>query len=123
MRVNFLMSLFLATGLSLYGQNSPTVLRNLTFEQALGLSLQNNHLIKQSRHKSLQLEQEEKAAKGLHLPRLSLSASYVLMSDNIQLDLTPVRDAITPLYSALGHYGKFGGVYIVITQHPLNLLM
>ena len=110
MRVNFLMSLFLATGLSLYGQNSPTVLRNLTFEQALGLSLQNNHLIKQSRHKSLQLEQEEKAAKGLHLPRLSLSASYVLMSDNIQLDLTPVRDAITPLYSALGHYGKFGGV-------------
>ena len=56
------------------------------------------------------MEQEVKAAKALHLPRISLSASYVYMSDNIQLDLTPVRDAITPLYNTLGHYGKFGGV-------------
>jgi len=56
------------------------------------------------------MEQEMKAARGLHLPRISVSASYVYMSDNIELDLTPVRDAISPLYSALGHYGKFGGV-------------
>jgi len=110
MRTNVLIALFLMTCFSLIGQNSPTTSKNLTFEEALGLSLQNNHLIKQYNNKSLQMEQEVKAAKGLHLPRISLSASYVYMADNMELDLTPVRDAITPLYSTLGHYGKFGGV-------------
>src|SRR5665647_3241301 len=98
------------TCFSLSGQDSPIISKNLTFEEALGLSLQNNHLIRQYNNKSLQMEQEVKAAKGLHFPRISLSASYVYMSDNLELDLTPVRDAISPLYSALGHYGKFGGV-------------
>ncbi len=110
MRANFLMLLFLMSGLTVVGQAGSGISKSLTFEEALALSLQNNHLVKQYHHKTLQLEQEEKAAKGLHLPRISLSASFTIMSDNIVLDLTPVRDAITPLYSALGHYGKFGGV-------------
>jgi outer membrane protein TolC len=110
MRANVLIVIFLMIGLALWGQHSPVELKNLSFEEALGLSLQNNHLIKQFNNKSLQMEQEVKAAKGLHLLRISLSASYALMSDNITLDLTPVRDAISPLYNALGHYGKFGGI-------------
>jgi outer membrane protein TolC len=110
MRSNLLIVLLLMSGLNLWGQTGLFESKNLTFEEALGLSLQNNHMIKQYNHKSLQMEQEMKAAKGLHFPRLSLSATYVYMSDNIELDLTPVRDAITPLYSTLGHYGKFGGV-------------
>ena len=110
MRANLLILLILVSGFNLVAQANPGIIKSLTFEEALGLSLQNNHLIKQYHNQSLQLEQEEKVARGLHLPRLSLNASYVMMSDNIELDLTPVRDAITPLYSALGHYGKFGGV-------------
>jgi outer membrane protein TolC len=110
MKANILIVLFLSSGFSLFGQNDPVQSKNLTFEEALGLSLQNNHLIKQYQHKSQQMEQEVKAAKALYLPRISISASYVYMSDNIELDLTPVRDAISPLYSTLGHYGKFGGV-------------
>jgi outer membrane protein TolC len=110
MKSNALIFLFLVAGFSLYAQDSTIVSKNLTFEEALGLSLQNNHLIKQSLNKTLQMEQEMKAAKGLHFPKISLSANYTYMSDNIELDLTPVRDAITPLYSALGHYGKFGSV-------------
>lgn len=97
-------------GFSVCAQQDPLQSKSLNFEDALTIALQNNHLIKQYQHKSLQLEQEVKAAKGLYLPRISLSASYVYMSDNIELDLTPVRDALSPLYSALGHYGKFGGV-------------
>jgi len=109
-KANLLIAIFLIKGVVLFGQSAPTDSRNLTFEEALDLTLQNNHLIKQYNNKSLQMEQELKAAKGLHLPKLSLSASYVYMSDNLELDLTPVRDAITPLYNTLGHYGKFGGV-------------
>lgn len=110
MRTNLLILLFLTTGQLLWGQAGQPEIKSLTFEEALGLTLQNNHLIKQYGHKSMLMEEEAKAAKGLHLPRLSLSASYVYMSDNIELDLTPVRDAISPLYNMLGHYGKFGGV-------------
>ena len=110
MKANVLIIIFIMKGILLWGQAGPSELKNLTFEEALALTLHNNHLIKQYNNKSLQMEQEMKAAKGLHLPKLSLTASYVYMSDNINLDLTPVRDAITPLYSALGHYGKFGGV-------------
>ena len=110
MRANVLISIFLMFGMSLWGQKNPATLKNLTFGEALGISLQNNHLIKQYSNKSLQLEQELKATRGLHMPRISLSASYVYMPTNISLDLTPVRDAITPLYSALGNFGKFSGV-------------
>jgi outer membrane protein TolC len=82
----------------------------LTFEEALNLTMQNNHLLKQSGNKTLQMEQEMKAAKGLYLPRVSLNASYAFMSDDISLDLTPVRDAIAPLYQTLGNYGNFSDV-------------
>jgi outer membrane protein TolC len=34
----------------------------------------------------------------------------VAMSENLHLDLNPVKDAITPLYGALGHFGNFSGV-------------
>ena len=110
MRANILIVFFLMTAFSLFGQDGPKGSKSLTFEEALSLSLQNNHLIKQYNNKSLQMEQEVKAARGLHLPRISLSASYIYMADNLELDLTPVKDAITPLYNTLGHYGKFSGV-------------
>ncbi|NJO68624.1 MAG: TolC family protein [Bacteroidetes bacterium] len=34
----------------------------------------------------------------------------MLLSEDLTLDLTPVRDAITPLYSSLANYGVFSGV-------------
>lgn len=84
--------------------------KSLTFDEALSLTLQNNPLIKQAGNKTQQLDQEVKAARGLYFPKVSLSASYALMSEDLHLDLTPVRDAITPLYQTLGTYGKFSGV-------------
>jgi outer membrane protein TolC len=110
MKIRIITAILLLKGILLFGQSAPAEPTNLTFEEALDLTLQNNHLIRQSNNKSLQMEEEVKAAKGLHFPKLSLSASYIYMSDNLELDLTPVRDAITPLYNTLGHYGKFGGV-------------
>ena len=84
--------------------------RRITFEEALQMTLQNNFLIKQSDHHLLQMEQEVKAAKGLYFPKVSLNAGYTLMEDKIHFDLTPVRDAILPLYQTLGSYGIFSGV-------------
>ncbi len=84
--------------------------RKITFGEALQITLQNNFLIKQSDHHLLQMEQEMKAVRGLRLPKVTLNAGYTTMEDRIQFDLTPVRDAITPLYQALGSYGVFSGV-------------
>ncbi len=92
------------------GEASNNDPRRITFEEALQLTLRNNFLIRQSDHHLLQMEQEVKAVRGLRFPRVSLNAGYTLMEDKIHFDLTPVRDAITPLYQTLGSYGVFSGV-------------
>jgi len=100
--------LFVISG-SVKGE-SPVEHRKISFEEALQLTLQNNYLIKQSSHHLQEMEQDMKAAKGLRLPKVSLNAGYNLMEDKIHFDLTPVRDAILPLYQTLGSYGVFSGV-------------
>ena len=84
--------------------------RKITFEEALQLTFQNNHLIRQSEHHLLQMDQERQATKGLRYPKISLNAGYTMMQDRIHFDLSPVRDAITPLYQTLGGFGVFSGV-------------
>jgi len=83
---------------------------SVTFSDAWQLTLLNNKGLKESESIVQMKNSEMKAKKSLYLPSVSLGASYAMMSDDIHLDLTPVRDAITPLYSALGHYGVFSGV-------------
>ena len=84
--------------------------KGVTFEEALQITLRNNYLIKQGDHHLMQVEQEMMAAKGLRFPRISLNAGYTLMEDRLHFDLSPVRDAIVPLYQTLGSYGVFSGV-------------
>lgn len=84
--------------------------KRITFEEALMLTKQNSLILKQAKENTMQKEQERKATMGMYLPQISIDASYVYMSDDITLDLNPVKDAITPLYSALGNYGVFSGV-------------
>lgn len=89
----------------------------LSYDQALALLVENNETLKQSAIKVDQREEEAKAKLGLYMPKISLSANYVMMTEALHLDLSPVRDAITPLYDAtatlystLGNYGNFSGV-------------
>jgi len=83
---------------------------SLAFEDALEMGLNQNHTIKQSAYLKSQKEHELKASRGINYPKLELSANYVLMAEDLHLDLNPVKDAITPLYQALGTYGNFSGV-------------
>ncbi len=81
--------------------------QKLSFEQALDLSRQKSHVIKQADYQQQEKKQLVKAAKGLYLPKIGISAQYMAMSEDLHLDLTPVRDAIVPLYQVLGNYGNF----------------
>jgi outer membrane protein TolC len=82
----------------------------LSFDQATDIALRNSHSIKQAAFLKKENQEETKAAKGLRSPNIGLTAGYFLLSDDIHLDLTPVKNAITPLYSALSNYGNFSGV-------------
>lgn len=84
--------------------------RPLTWKEALDLTLNNNPAIHQADYQVQEKKALQQAARNLYLPQADLNANYVRLSDDIHLDLTPVRDAITPLYGALGKYGVFSGV-------------
>jgi outer membrane protein TolC len=104
----FALNLLLVNQLS--AQKTTPELNGLSFDQALRFAMENNFGIKQSNHLINQKEKEQQAAKGLYLPKISLSATYAFMQESIELDMTPVKDAITPLYETLGNYGQFSGV-------------
>lgn len=82
----------------------------LTFEDALQLMMEQNPALLRVKQEIIQKEYEVKVKRGLRLPQVSINASAVAMSDAIHLDLTPVQEAITPLYNTLGNYGVFSGV-------------
>jgi len=105
----FALPLILLQGNSLLAAR-PDVVRKLSFDQALELTYQNSHVLKQVNYLQKQKDQERVAARGLYFPTIGVTASAVIMSDPITLDLNPVKDAITPLYKTLGSYGKFGDV-------------
>lgn len=84
--------------------------RLMSFEEAYQMMEQNNPGLLRMKEQVKQKEFEQKAKRGLHLPTVSLNAQAVTMSDPLHLDLTPVRDAIVPLYNTLGTYGVFSGV-------------
>lgn len=85
-------------------------IQKLTIEEAFTVAKQQNPVIQRGVQQIKQKEFESAGKNGLRLPQVSLSAKAVAMSDDIELDLTPVRDAITPLYTTLGNYGVFSGV-------------
>lgn len=99
---------FLLIQLVVSGQEEPV--RALTFGEAYQLMNGNSHVLKRAGYAVDEKTADRKAASGLRAPRVFVTANAVQMADPITLDLTPVRDAITPLYDALGHYGNFSGV-------------
>ncbi len=110
MKHSILTCLFLAVVLVSMAQETIKQPKALSYEEALRMVIENNETLKQSAIKIEQKEEEAKAKLGLYLPKISLSANYVMMTDVMSLDLTPIKETITPLYDALGNYGSFSGV-------------
>jgi len=104
--VLFLLLLFYLSEWTVTAQNTVAV-KTLTFEQALEITNGNSHVLKQNQYLQKEKMQEAKAAKGLYLPKVGISANYLRMSDDLHLNLTGVKNSITPLYEVLGKYGSF----------------
>lgn len=101
-----IVSLMILTQLLAFGQK-PEI---LTFGDAYERMNINSHVLKRANFEINEKEAERKAAFGLHAPHVFVTANAVQMADPLTLDLTPVRDAINPLYEILGKYGNFSGV-------------
>lgn len=102
------MLLLILSGINGFSQEE--MARPVTFSEAYEQMHQNSHVLKQSGFEIREKEADKKAAFGLHAPRVFVTATAVQMADPLTLDLTPVRDAINPLYEVLGKYGNFSGV-------------
>ncbi|WP_423130302.1 TolC family protein [Gaoshiqia sp. Z1-71] len=97
-------------GMSLNTYAQPSVPRMLTFDKAYEHMMSHSHVLKQADYQISEKEAQVKVTAGLRAPKISLTGIAAQLSDPLHLDLTPVRDAIDPLYSALGNYGVFSGV-------------
>jgi outer membrane protein TolC len=82
----------------------------MTFDQALQAALNKNETLQQAVLQKRQAESERKAVRTLRFPQLSLNANYIMLSDDVTIDMHGVKEAITPLYGAMAKYGVFSGV-------------
>lgn len=103
-----LILLLILSGINGFSQEE--MAKPVTFSEAYEQMHQNSHVLKQAGFEIREKEADKKAAFGLHAPRVFVTATAIQMADPLTLDLTPVRDAINPLYEVLGKYGNFSGV-------------
>jgi outer membrane protein TolC len=101
--------LFMGTAFFVGAQDTVPSLK-LTFDQAWEQTYRNSYTLKQVQYLQQEKDMTAKSKKGLYLPKIGITATYMMMSDDLTLDLTPVKNTITPIYSALGNYGVFSGV-------------
>jgi len=106
----FILSFFVILVFSTIATLAQEKVVSLPFEEALLLMKTNNPALNQTQHLVREKEADKAIKSGLYMPQVSILATAVSMSDPMHLDLTPVRDAITPLYNTLGNYGVFSGV-------------
>ncbi len=71
--------------------------RALSIEDAIRLSLKENHDIKSKLYKTKQLKLEKKEAFSQYLPRVNATASIIHLNDPIELNLDPLRDLLIGL--------------------------
>ncbi len=93
--------------LAILSLNSLFAQKALSYEDALKMCMENNLGIKASQSNIKAKEQELKAQRGMYFPRISISAAYNIMSDEIEMDMNPIKESITPLYKGLSEYGNF----------------
>ncbi len=92
-----------------FGKDGNTV-QPLSFEDALEKSLLQNELLHQSRLHKEEQKHKLNSARTLRIPQVSLSANYLMLSDDIAIDMSDIKHTITPLYTVLSEYGNFSGV-------------
>ena len=83
-----------------FSQTTDTL--HLSIEEVIERLKADNLHIKASEYQVSRYENNRRAQKGLYMPSVDINATYSMMSEPLELDLTPVRDAILPAYELIG---------------------
>lgn len=75
--------------------------QELSLKHAYDLMLNSNGDIKASHYESLAVEEEAKAMKGLRYPSVSVSGTYLILDQDVAVDLNPVQDIIGGIIGGL----------------------
>lgn len=86
--------------LAAFSQTTDTL--HLSIEEVIERLKADNLHIQASEYQVSRFENNRRAQKGLYLPSVDINATYSMMSEPLELDLTPVRDAILPAYELIG---------------------
>lgn len=83
---------------SLVAQNASDSLA-LDMQGSINMLLQQNPDIKVANQVLMQNEYERKSARGLYMPQVGLSATFGMQNQPATLDLSPIEDALSGIYS------------------------
>ena len=117
-RVRFIFFMF--SGLMLVSpflgaQNASDTLR-LDLKQSLDLLMGQNPAIAAANQANEQMEYEFKAAHGLYMPKIGLSADFGIISQSVTIDHSPIGKALEGLYSlSAGQIQMLGAINPAIT--------
>lgn len=106
MLVSILLSV-LIEAIVVHGQTDTSL---LTIKEAFQLMNDRNPALQRVQNELKQKEYEKGIKRGLYMPKVSIRATAVTMSDPIHLDMSEVGDAISTIYETLGNYGVFSDV-------------
>jgi len=83
--------------------------RPVTLQEAVDLALQNNERVKQYQERVTQKRYDDREATGNFLPSISFQGSYTHLNDPLEIDLDPIRQAVTQLEA--GDQVEFANTY------------
>jgi hypothetical protein len=115
----YLSTIAVFIGVLVFGQPDSAAVRSLTFSEAFGVALMNSPALQQANQNTLQKKQELKAARGLYAPKINIGAAYTVMSEDITMDLNPLKN---PLPSSIIHWAimVISPVFQIPTQTLIN---
>lgn len=114
-KIRFIISFFvLWPGMIWVSAQSDSTL--LTFEDAYRIMQSENPSLRRAKKEVERKEYEKQSKQGLYMPKVSVGAQAVAMSDPLHLDLNPIGEALEGLYEYLGNYGVFDNVPYINPQ-------
>ena len=106
----------LLLGSSMLGHAQSDTLR-LSLVECIEMLQKSNSNVAIARQKVEMKSAEQKAARGLYYPRIGVNANFGILSKPIELDLTPIGDALSGLYTlSAGQTQLLGALNPAITQ-------
>lgn len=97
---NLIFAATLLSAFASYAQVDSTA-HMLSIDEAMQITLSSNPVINAIKYEEEAADKERKAALGLYFPQIGVTGAYAFMSDDIAIDLNPVKNQLGEVAGAL----------------------